>query len=124
MMTAKGKVEEHAILMNAVGKGCSYGCNVGRIKPTPFTFSSMMTDCGRVKFYVGEGKFTDDKIAPDFFGCAGVCDIPGLQDVLLHIGRNGHRHHVSVTPSVVTDPLKEALGYYLGYDVSIPQREC
>ncbi len=121
MMTAKGKVEEHAILANAVGRSCSIGCNVGRIAPTSFTFASMTTDSGRLKFYVGEGEFTNDPIPPEFFGCAGVARVPALQDVLLHVGRCGHRHHVSVTPGQVADPVCEALTNYLGYDVARPQ---
>lgn len=121
MMTAKSTVMEHAILANAVGKGCSFGCNVGRIKPSPFTFSSMMTDAGNLKFFIGEGEFTPDPIPDDFFGCAGVANISNLQDVLLHIGRFGHRHHVSVTQGNVAAATKEALEYYLGFNVSAPQ---
>ncbi|MFH1026161.1 MAG: hypothetical protein V1764_05725 [Nitrospirota bacterium] len=124
MMAKKGKITEHAIFRTsgAIAPGCSFGCNVGRIKPQPFTFSSMTTGSGRLKFYIGEGEFTDDPIAEDFFGCAGVVNIPKLQDVLLHVGREGHRHHVSATPGHIADPLKEALEYYLGFSVSIPQR--
>ncbi len=121
MMTAKGRVTEHAILENSVGKGCSFGCNVGRIAPAAFTFSSLMTEAGRLKLFIGEGEFTTDPIPADFFGCAGVADIPNLQDVLLHIGRFGHRHHVSVTHGNVAAATKEALEYYLGFDVSAPQ---
>ncbi len=121
MMTARGAVTEHAILSNAVGEGCSFGCNVGRIKPTPFTFASMMTEEGQLKFYVGDGEFTDDPIPDDFFGCAGVAQIDRLQDVLLYVATNGHRHHVSVTPGIVTDAMVEALGYYLDFDVAVPQ---
>jgi len=121
MMTDKGTVTGHAILENAVGPGCSYGCNVGRIKPMPFTFASMMTDAGRLKFYLGQGEFTSDEIPREFFGCAGVAHIPMLQDVLLHVGRNGHRHHVSATPGHVAAPVREALGYYLGFEVDSPQ---
>jgi len=121
MMTCRGEVADHAILANAVGEGCSYGCNVGRIAPTDFTFSSLTTQDGRLRFYVGEGTFTDDAIPSDFFGCAGVAQIPDLQDVLLHVGRNGHRHHVSVTAGHLAEPVQEALEYYLGNDVTRPQ---
>jgi len=121
MMASKGVVVDHAILANAVGKGCSYGCNVGRIRPTPFSFASMTTQDGRLNFYAGEGRFTDDPIADDFFGCAGVAEIPGLQDVLLYVGKNGHRHHVSVSPGNVSLALEEALGGYLGFDIDLPQ---
>jgi L-fucose isomerase-like protein len=121
LMTAKGTVTSHAIL-EAGGGGCSsHGCNVGRIAPTPFTFSSMLTDSGRLKFYIGEGDFTTDPIAEDFFGCAGVAHIPQLQDVLMHIVKFGHRHHVSVTPGKMMAPVREALVNYLGCDVTAPQ---
>lgn len=121
MMTAKGTISDHAIISNTVGKGCSYGCNVGRIKPAPFTFASMLTEEGKLKFYIGEGKFTKDPIPAEFFGCAGVGEIRGLQDVLLKIGKAGHRHHVSATPGHVMAAVQEALESYLGYEVSIPQ---
>ncbi|MCX5642028.1 MAG: hypothetical protein NTY10_02110 [Candidatus Omnitrophica bacterium] len=121
MMVARGEVTDHDILQNAVGKGCSYGCNVGRIKPMPMTFGSMMTDAGKLKYFIGEGEFTADCIPDEFFGCAGVAKIPRLQDVLLYLGQNGHRHHVSVTPGHFTAVLSEALEYYLGYDVTRPQ---
>lgn len=121
MMTAKGNVTDHAILSNSVGEGCSFGCNVGRIKPSPFTFASMMTEDGMLKFYIGDGQFAADPIPENFFGCAGVATIDRLQDVLLYVARNGHRHHVSVTPGSVVQPVTEALGYYLGFDVACPQ---
>ena len=123
MMAKQGVVTGHAILDNAPGIASSWGCNVGRIKPSPFTFSSMMTDSGWLRFYAGEGKFTSDPIPDDFFGCAGVAEIDQLQDVLLHVGRNGHRHHVSATPGLVAAPVCEALENYLGFEVSVPQQE-
>ncbi|MCL5103161.1 MAG: hypothetical protein M1133_03475 [Armatimonadetes bacterium] len=117
MMTATGTVTGHAILDNAPGITCSFGCNVGRIKPTDFTFSSMMTESGKLKFYLGQGRFTNDPIPESFFGCAGVAEIPQLQDVLLHVVRNGHRHHVSVTPGKVAVAVQDALADYLGFEV-------
>ena len=118
MMTGKGHVVDHAILANAVGAGCGYGCNVGRIAATPFTFGSMLTDEGKLKFYLGEGQFTRDRIPKDFFGCAGVAQIDGLQDALVTIGTMGHRHHTSVTPDHVAAPVEEAFSKYLGYEVT------
>ncbi|HNR36298.1 MAG TPA: hypothetical protein PKO36_14040 [Candidatus Hydrogenedentes bacterium] len=122
LMTCKGRISDHDILANAVGKGSGYGCNVGRIAPAPFTFGSMTTDAGRLKFYLGQGTFTSDPIPEDFFGCAGVAHIEHLQDVLLHVGRHGYRHHVSVVPGVVHDSVREAFVRYLGYDVVLPQQ--
>lgn len=121
LMTDKGRIVDHAILASAMGEGCSYGCHVGRIAPVDFTFGSMLTDAGRLRFYLGQGKFTEDNIPPEFFGCAGVAEIERLQDVLLHIGHNGYRHHVSVTPDLVQAPVREALEHYLGFEVALPQ---
>lgn len=117
LMTAKGQIVDHAILANAVGEGRSYGCNVGRIAPAPFSFGSLMTEDGKLKFYLGEGRFTEDSIPADFFGCAGVAEFEDLQAALQRIGYLGFRHHVSVSPGHVLDPVKEAFEKYLGYDV-------
>jgi len=122
LMAGPGHIEDHAILANAVGKGCSYGCHVGRIAPFDFTFGSMMTEEGKLHFYLGEGSFTEDPIPADFFGCGGVAKISRLQDVLLHIGYNGHRHHVSVTRGQVLAPVREALEHYMGFSVALPQK--
>ncbi len=124
MMAGQGRISDHSILMNTVGEGNAYGCNVGRLKPVDFTFSSLMTDEGQVKMYVGEGRITADPIPGDFFGVAGVAEIRNLQDVLLHVGIHGHRHHVSITPGCVQAPLREALGHYLGFQVDLPQESC
>ena len=117
LMEGKGRITDHEIIKNAVGDGCSYGCNVGRIKPMDFTFSSMMTDEGQLSFYLGQGKFTTDPIPANFFGCAGVAQIEDLQACLQTIGLAGHRHHVSITPGHHVAPLTEAFTRYLGYDL-------
>ena len=119
MMTAKGQVVDHAILKNALGENCSYGCNVGRIAPTPFTYGSLLTENGKMKFYLGEGRFTDDAIPADFFGCAGVVEIDHLQDTLHQIGYLGFRHHVSISAGHVIEPVQEAFEKYLGYEVTV-----
>ena len=124
MQRGSGRITDHAILKNAVGDGCGFGCNTGRIAPNDITFGSLLTDGGRVKFYLGEGRITKDPIPADFFGCAGVAEIPRLQDVLLHVGRAGHRHHVSLTVGHVLAPVREALEYYVGFDVTVPQECC
>lgn len=121
MMEGKGRISDHEILLSTVGAGNGYGCNVGRIRPMDFTFGSLMTDEGRVKMYLGEGRITGDPIPANFFGVAGVAKIRNLQDVLLHVGLNGHRHHVSITPGCVQKPLHEALSRYLDFEVALPQ---
>jgi L-fucose isomerase-like protein len=121
LMVDRGRIADHAILANEVGEGCGFGCHVGRIAPFDFTFGSMLTDEGKLRFYLGQGRFTQDIIPEEFFGCAGVAQIEKLQDVLLHVGYNGYRHHVSVTSGRVQAPVREALAHYLGFDVAMPQ---
>ena len=118
LMTCRGKISDHAILANAVGPGSSYGCNEGRIIATPMTYGSLLTEAGDLCFYLGEGQMTDDPIPANFFGCAGVAQIPDLQEKLQTIGYLGHRHHVSVTPGHVAAPVLEAWEKYLGFDVT------
>lgn len=122
LMIDKGHISDHLILANAIGENHSFGCVVGRIAPSDLTFGSMMSDSGRVKVYLGEGRFTEDPIPANFFGAAGVAEIDRLQDVLLHVGMNGYRHHVGVTLGKYIAPIQEALEKYLGFDVSVPQR--
>jgi L-fucose isomerase-like protein len=119
LMTEKGTVDDHAILANALGPGRGFGCNQGRIREMEFTYSSMITKDGRLQFYLGTGRITDDTIPAGFFGCAGVAEIQGLQEVLQWLGRNGHRHHVSITPGNHVEPMREAFENYLGYDVKV-----
>jgi hypothetical protein len=83
-----------------------------------------MTDEGRVRAYLGQGEITADPIPANFFGVAGVAKIRNLQDVLLHVGLTGHRHHVSLANGSVQAPLVEALGHYLNFDIELPQGAC
>lgn len=119
LMTAKGQISDHLILLETLGEGRSYGPNIGRIAPTDITYGSLMTRDGEVFTYLGQGRITDDPIPANFFGVAGVAQIDHLQDVLLHVGVNGYRHHVSITPGWVQIPLREALADYLDFKVSV-----
>lgn len=116
LMTARGVVTGHAILENAVGQGCSFGCNQGRVRPMSFSYGSLMTRDGAMSLYLGEARFTDDRIPDGFFGCAGVAEIDDLQAKLQTIGYLGHRHHVSLAPGHVAEPVAEAMEKYLGYE--------
>jgi len=118
LMTGRGEIQDHAILANAVGQGQGYGCHTGRIAPSDFTFGSALTRDGALWVYLGEGRFTADPIPPEFFGCAGVAEIPDLQKKLMIIGQQGHRHHVSVAPARAAEPAAEAMERYLGYRVT------
>ena len=117
LMNQPGTVTDHAILKNSVPDGCSFGCNTGRIKPMPITYGALLTEDGKMKFYLGEGIIIADPIPVGFFGTAGVANIPGLQDVLQTLGYLGHRHHASLTERELLAPMVEAFEKYLGYEV-------
>jgi L-fucose isomerase-like protein len=117
-MTAKGEVIDHPMFAKALGAGCGVGCNAGRIAPNKITFASSKTTDGKLFIYMGEGEFTKDPIQEGFFGCGGVAKIKGLQEKLYKIGYNGYRHHVSVTPGILSIPLREAFTRYLGYEIT------
>lgn len=119
LMQEQGTLADHAILSNSIGAGKGFGCNQGGIRPMEFTYASLTTKDGEVSVYLGTGRITEDSLPVGFFGCAGVAEIPGLQDVLQWIGRNGHRHHVSITPGNHVEGIREALERYLGYAVTV-----
>ncbi|MGI6705963.1 MAG: L-fucose/L-arabinose isomerase family protein [Clostridia bacterium] len=117
LMEEKGLVVEHKMFAKSYGAGCGWGCNAGRIAASPMTFASAKTEDGRLKFYLGEGRFTGEPIEEEFFGCGGVAEIENLQDKLIAIGKNGYRHHVGVTFGHVAEAVREAFTTYLGYDL-------
>lgn len=119
LMAGKGQIVDHPMFAKALGAGCGWGCNVGRIAPAPMTFASTKTTDGKLWCYLGEGAFTADSIADDFFGCAGVAHIANLQETLEYIGHAGYRHHVGVTTGHVAIAVHEALTRYLGYEVKM-----
>jgi L-fucose isomerase-like protein len=105
------------MFVKALGKGCGWGPNVGRIAPSPMTYASSKTEDGKLIFYVDEGEMTADPIPEGFFGCAGVARIDDLQRKLNRIGYGGFRHHASMTFGHVAAAVREAFGRYLKYEV-------
>jgi len=118
LMTAKGEVIDHPMFAKALGAGCGWGCNIGRISSMPMSFASSKTHNGKIYMYLGEGEITSDQIEKGFFGCAGVAKINNLQEKLYKIGYEGFRHHVSVTRGHVSAALREAFTQYLGYEIT------
>ncbi len=116
LMVEKGTVTDHKMFAKTM-PGCGWGSNEGRIKAFPMTYSNCKTEDGKLTIYVEEGKFTDDAIEEGYFGCAGVAQIPNLQDQLIAMGRNGFRHHTAVGVGHMKSVLYEAFKYYLGYDI-------
>lgn len=113
----QNKMDYQAIIAGSVGKENAYGTICGQIAPGPFTFTRVSTDdqFGEITAYVGEGKFTDDKL--DTFGGYGIFEIPELQTLLRYICENGFEHHVAASRSQVAGAIAEAFENYLGWDV-------
>jgi L-fucose isomerase-like protein len=111
------RMDYQAIIAGTVGKDQTYGTIVGRVAPGPFTYCRVSTDDleGRIASYVGEGKFTDDRL--DTFGGYGVVEIPRFQSLLQTICRRGFEHHVAATRATVGAAVGDALETYLRWDV-------
>jgi L-fucose isomerase-like protein len=111
------KMDFQEIIAGSVGKENTYGTVVGLIKPEKMSFARFPTDdtAGRMRGYVGEGRFTDDPL--NTFGGAGVVEIPHLQKLLHYICENGFEHHVAANLSSVAPAVYEASTRYLGWDM-------
>lgn len=110
------KMDFQQIIAGTVGKENTYGTVVGLIKPEKMSFARFSTDDtgGRMRGYVGEGRFTDDPL--NTFGGAGVVEIPKMQKLLHYICENGFEHHVAANLSSVAGAVHEAATRYMGWD--------
>ena len=111
------KMDFQEIIASSVGKENTFGTVVGKLKSGPLTFCRASTDDlhGRMRAYVGEGEITSDKIQS--FGGYGVVKIPGLQQLLQYVCKNGYEHHVAVNRSHFGRAVAEALANYKGWEV-------
>ncbi|MBQ1369868.1 MAG: hypothetical protein IIY38_01915 [Clostridia bacterium] len=114
LMTEKGTVTEHKMFAKE-DPGSGWGTNEGRIRPMKTTISNALTVDGELILYASEAEFTDDPIEEAYFGCAGVCEVPDLQNKLIKLARGGFKHHTCVGVGHMKDILKEAFTTYLGY---------
>ncbi len=110
------KMDYQAIIAGTVGKENTFGTCVGLVKAGAMSYARFSTDdrAGRVRGYVGGGRFTDDPL--ETFGGAGVVEIPGMQKLLRYICENGFEHHVAANFSSVAGAVHEAATRYLGWD--------
>ena len=111
------KMDFQQIIAGTVGKENTFGTVVGLIKPEKMSFARFSTDdtAGKMRGYVGEGRFTDDPL--NTFGGAGVVEIPKMQKLLHYICENGFEHHVAANLSTVVPAVHEAATRYLGWDM-------
>jgi L-fucose isomerase-like protein len=111
------KMDFQQIIAGTVGKENTFGTCVGLIKPDPMSFARFSTDdtSGKIRGYVGEGRFTDDAL--NTFGGAGVVEIQNLQRLLHFICERGFEHHVAANLSTVASSVYEATTRYLGWNM-------
>jgi L-fucose isomerase-like protein len=111
------KMDFQEIIAGTVGKENTYGTVVGLIKPEKMSYARFSTDdtAGRMRGYVGEGRFTDDPL--NTFGGAGVVEIPEMQKLLHFICERGFEHHVAANLSTVAAAVHEASTRYFGWDM-------
>jgi L-fucose isomerase-like protein len=105
------------ILGTTLGEENTYGALAGRTPAGPVTFARISTDDlnGRIRAYVGEGRFTDDPLST--FGSRAVVEVPGLQRLMRFICKNGFEHHAAMNASQCASILAEALETYLSWPV-------
>jgi L-fucose isomerase-like protein len=111
------KMDFQEIIAGTVGKENTFGTCVGLIKPEKMSFARFSTDdtAGKMRGYVGEGRFTDDPL--NTFGGAGVVEIQNMQRLLHFICERGFEHHVAANLSTVASAVHEASTRYLGWDM-------
>ncbi|SHO42816.1 L-fucose/L-arabinose isomerase family protein [Desulfopila aestuarii] len=105
------------ILGETLGRENCFGAVKGHVASGPMTYFRISTDDprGKIKSYLGQGKFTDDPFNMD--GGIAVCKVPELRKLLAHICQNGFEHHVAMVRGQVADILEESIGKYLGWDL-------
>ncbi|MBP8293546.1 MAG: L-fucose/L-arabinose isomerase family protein [Caldilineaceae bacterium] len=105
------------ILGTTLGEENTFGAMAGRTPAGPVTFARITTDdvSGVIRSYVGEGRFTDDRL--DTFGTRAVVQVPGLQPLMKYICKNGFEHHVAMNASLTSAVLAEAFTTYFNWDV-------
>jgi L-fucose isomerase-like protein len=118
LLKGKGVTEEHLMFKKSYGPGSGVGINKGEIrKGLDITFGSAKTENGRICTFLGEGQLTNDEIEKEFFGVSVVMQHERMQEIMDHVGREGYRHHLSLTEGRIALAVREALVNYLGYEV-------
>ena len=111
------EIENLDVLGSVLGAEKCFGACKGQAAPGPMTYAKITTDDrkGILKMYVGEGEFTNLTLPTK--GGLAACRVPGLQDLLHYIARNGYEHHVCFVRGNYAAALAEAFEVYLGAEV-------
>lgn len=115
LLTGPGHMEEHKMFVKTQGKNCSWGVNVGRIKPGVVTICGMRTEDGQVRYFVEKAEVVDVPVDEEFFGTCGVVQLDGLQTKLRRMAEEGFRHHAIIALGDHTRAIRDAFNKYLGY---------
>jgi len=112
-----GEMTTMPILENAVGKDVTWGTMSGRPAPAAVTFGRLSTDdaLGEIRGYLGRGDLTDDPL--ETFGALATMHVPGLNDLMRFVCREGFEHHATISLSDTSDALREACVTYLGWPI-------
>lgn len=115
LLTGPGHMEEHKMFVKTQGKNCSWGVNVGRIKPGVVTICGMRTEDGQVRYFLEKAEVVDVPVDEEFFGTCGVVQLDGLQTKLRRMAEEGFRHHAIIAIGDHTRAIRDAFNKYLGY---------
>ena len=117
LMQPSTRVVDHPMFARVLGCGNGLGCVEGRMKAGDFTWASGMTREGKLTFVLDRGRFTDDRLPEEFFGCGGVAQFADFQKKLRTMLRRGFPHHMSLSYGDHFTALEEAFYSYLHYDL-------
>jgi L-fucose isomerase-like protein len=111
------EIENLDVLGSTIGAEKCFGACKGQVAPGPMTYAKISTDDrrGMLKIYLGEGEFTAEPIPTK--GGVAACLVPGLQELMAFIAKNGYEHHVCFVRGFYAEALAEAFGTYLGAEV-------
>jgi len=111
------EIENLDVLGTVLGADKCFGACKGQAAPGPMTYAKITTDDRRgvLKLYTGEGEFTPESLPTK--GGLAACHVPGLQDLMRHVAKNGYEHHVCFVRGHYAAALAEAFEVYLGAEV-------
>jgi L-fucose isomerase-like protein len=105
------------VLGKTLGPENCFGAIKGKVKAGDMTYFRLSTDdrAGRIKSYLGQGRFTDDPYAMD--GGIAVAEVPELPRLLKFICRQGFEHHVAMVRGHWVPVIAEAVSQYLRWEL-------
>lgn len=117
MMREESHIEEHLMFRKSYGEGSGVGINKGKLLTGDVTVGSFKTENGALCAFVTEGKFTEDELEKEFFGCGAVFEKKNAGEMLNYMAKNGYRHHVGIAKGNFGAAIEEAFNNYLGYEI-------